>query len=134
LGLFVERFFTFFAHKYIDFYYPDMGGKPLVLREDTKGFLSFQLVMFKVILIKECDKITHFDNSDNDFCDNVITSDIRGGQKFEEKRPKVRGQINKSSGILPLSDFAFFGVLNTKNAKSDRGSVPELLPPDNVIT
>uniref|UniRef100_A0A914E2I7 Uncharacterized protein n=1 Tax=Acrobeloides nanus TaxID=290746 RepID=A0A914E2I7_9BILA len=36
LGLFVERFFTFFAHKYIDFYYPDMGGKPLVLREDTK--------------------------------------------------------------------------------------------------
>ena len=31
--------------------------------------------MFKVIMIKGCDKITHFDNSDNDFCDNVITSD-----------------------------------------------------------
>jgi hypothetical protein len=31
--------------------------------------------MFKVIMIKGCDKITHFDNSDNDFCDNIITSD-----------------------------------------------------------
>ena len=29
--------------------------------------------MFKEIMIKGCDKMTHFDNSDNDFCDNVIT-------------------------------------------------------------
>jgi hypothetical protein len=56
------------------------------------------------------------------------------GQRFGEKRPKIRGQTNKNSGTtdknsgtLPLSDFAFFSVFNTKNAKSDRGSVPELL-------
>ena len=35
-----------------------------------------KLVVFKVIMIKMgviSDKITYFDNSDNDFCDNVIT-------------------------------------------------------------
>ena len=32
------------------------------------------VVMFKVIMIKGIisDKITHFDSSDHDFCDNVI--------------------------------------------------------------
>lgn len=29
--------------------------------------------MFKRLMIKGCDKITHFDNSDNYFGDNVIT-------------------------------------------------------------
>jgi hypothetical protein len=67
---------------------------------------------------------------------------VRGMQKFEDKRPKVRGQTDKSSGTpdkssgtLPLSDFAFFVLKTPKNAKSNSGSVPELLsgvpePPD----
>ena len=49
------------------------------------------------------------------------------GQKFGEKHPKVRGQTDKSSGTLPLSDFVFFVLKTLKNAKSDSGSVFECL-------
>ena len=49
------------------------------------------------------------------------------GAKFGNRPIKVREQTDKSSGTLPLSDFAFFNVFNIKNAKSNRGSVPEFL-------
>ena len=41
---------------------------------------------------------------------------------------KSSGTNDQKFGDTTPSDFAFFGVFNTKNAKSDRGSVPELLP------
>jgi hypothetical protein len=46
-----------------------------------------------------------------------------GGKSLGEKRPKVRDNRQK----LWDTTTAFFGVFDTKNAKSDRGSVPELL-------
>jgi hypothetical protein len=57
---------------------------------------------------------------------------IRGeGAKVRRKVPKVRGQTYKISGTLPRSYFEFFGVFNTKNARSVRGSV-RTFPPDIV--